>query len=152
MAEAHARREAMIADKAAGARYRAGDATIVAEMRALNNFISEQKPEARLDAVMAGIHKSGLIESTSREHPHTSSELASAVDGLRRDGFQDETIKQIIEGAPVTAARHAEAEGLRDRLIKDREWVRRYRSGEVEFVQQMHRINAVLAAPIIETK
>ena len=98
----------------------------------LNDFISKQKPEARLDAVMAGTHKSGFFETTTREHPLTSSQLASVVDELRKDGFSDTIVKEIIEGAPVTAARHAEAEALRDRLIKDREWVRRYRAGEVD--------------------
>ena len=132
MVEARARIDAIVADKAMGARYRAGDVTAVAEVRALNSFISEQKPEARLDAVMAGTHKSGFFETTTREHPLTSSQLASVVDELRKDGFSDTIVKEIIEGAPVTAARHAEAEALRDRLIKDREWVRRYRAGEVD--------------------
>jgi hypothetical protein len=152
VAEAITRRAELEADPKFREKYRAHDIASVSEMKALNNFISEQKPDDRLGAVMAGTHKPGMIETTTREHPLTSSELASAVDGLRKDGYSDQIIKEIIEGTPVTAARHAEAAALQERLIKDREWVRRYRAGEVDYVQQMRRIVAVLAAPIEDSK
>jgi hypothetical protein len=36
--------------------------------------------------------------------------------------------------------------------MQDREWLQKYRAGHRDHVQQMRNINAVLAAPIVETK
>ena len=105
----------------------------------------------KLGAVLAGTATPGGFETTTGSELGTS-DLMSAVDGLRKQGHSDQIIREIIEGAPVTVERHREAELIRERLLRDREWLRNYREGSSDHRQQLNNINAVLAAPIIEKK
>jgi hypothetical protein len=109
-------------------------------------------PGGRLANALSGPVVPGMIENTSAENPLTTSELRSAVDGLRKDGHSDEIIRAIVEGEPVTQQRHDDAGRIRERLIRDKTWLREYREGSKDHTEQMHRVNAVLAAPIAETK
>jgi hypothetical protein len=155
VAEAHARREAIIADKEIGAKYRSGDVATVAEMRALNSFISGQTPDDRLDAAIAGTHTPGMIETTvsgeGLASAMTSSQLASFANDLRADGFSDQIVRDVLNQVPLTAERQREARQLMTRLENDREWVRRYRNKEHAYVDQFRRIHLVLGQPV-ETK
>jgi hypothetical protein len=150
VADAIARRDALVKDKAIGAKYRAGDAATIAEVRALNAVVAGQTHAARVERAMAGIAPAGI--ETLGEGELSTSDLASAVDGLRKQGFADETIREIINGTAVTAERHREAENLREKLLRDKAWLREYRTGSREHIEQMHKINAVIAAPIAATK
>jgi hypothetical protein len=148
---ARARRAAIIADPALGEKFRKGDIAINQEMRSLNMAIAEAPTGDKLGAVLAGTATPGGFETTTDSELGTS-DLMSAVDGLRKQGHSDKIIRAIIEGEPVTAERHREAELARERLMRDRKWLQDYRAGSSDHVQQMHNINAVLAAPIAETK
>jgi hypothetical protein len=145
---ARARRSAIIADPALGEKYRKGDIALAQEMRSLNMAIAEAPTGDKLGAVLAGTATPGGFETTTGSELPTS-DLISAVDGLRKQGHSDEIIRAIVEGEPVTPERHREAERVRERLLRDREWLRNYRAGSSDHVQQIHNINAVLAAPII---
>jgi hypothetical protein len=138
-------------DKALTEKYRAGDVALNQEMRTLNMAIAAAPAGDKLGAVLAGTATPGRFETVTGSELGTS-DLISAVDGLRKDGHSDEIIRAIVEGEPVTAERHREAELIRERLLRDRKWLQDYRAGSSDHVQQMHRINAVLAAPIVETK
>ena len=138
-------------DKALTEKYRAGDIALNQEMRTLNMAIAEAPTADRLSAVLAGTATPGGFENVTGLELGTS-DLTSAVNGLRGDGFADETIREIIQGTPVSPGRHQEAERIRERLLRDREWLRAYREGSKDHAEQMHRVNAVLAAPIVETK
>jgi hypothetical protein len=120
-------------------------------MRTLNMAIAAAPTGDKLGAVLAGTATPGGFETTTGSELPTS-DLISAVDGLRKQGHSDEIIRAIVEGEPVTPERHREAEIIRERLLRDKQWLRDYREGHREKVEQMHRINAVLAAPITETK
>jgi hypothetical protein len=148
---ARARRAAIIADPALGEKFRKGDIALAQEMRSLNMAIAEAATGDKLGAVLAGTATPGGFETTTGSELPTS-DLISAVDGLRKQGHSDEIIRAILEGAPVTPERHREAELMRERLMRDRKWLQDYRAGSSDHVQQMHNINAVLAAPIVETK
>jgi hypothetical protein len=145
-----ARRNAIIADPTLGEKYRKGDVALNQEMRTLNMVIAEAPTGDKLGAVLAGTATPGRFETVTGSELGTS-DLMSAVDGLRKDGHSDQIIREIVEGTPVTAERHREAELVRERLMRDRKWLQDYRAGSSDHVQQMRRINAVLAAPI-ETK
>jgi hypothetical protein len=145
---ARARRAAIIADPALGEKFRNGDVVLRAEMRTLNMAISAAPTGDKLGAVLAGTATPGGFETVTGSELGTS-DLISAVDGLRKQGHSDEIIRAIVEGEPVTPERHREAEIIRERLLRDKQWLRDYREGHREKVQQMHNINAVLAAPII---
>lgn len=148
---ARVRRDAIIADKNLADKYLKGDVAIVQEMRTLNMVIAEQATPDKLGAVLAGTATPGRFETiTGSELP--TSDLMSAVESLRKQGHSDHIIREIIEGTPVTPERHREAENLRERLLRDRGWLREYRSGSREHIEQMHTINAVIAAPIAEAK
>jgi hypothetical protein len=149
--DAVVRRDAIINDPALSVKYRQKDAGLVAEMRALHEIISKQGASDRLGNALTGTPPAG-IEVTNDENFLTTADLTQAVKGLRKDGFADETIVEIIKGATVTQARHDEAANIRERLLRDREWIRGYRDGHSEKTMQMRRINAVIAAPIAETK
>jgi hypothetical protein len=138
-------------DKALTEKYRAGDVALNQEMRTLNMAIAAAPTGDKLGAVLAGTATPGRFETVTGSELGTS-DLISAVDGLRKDGHSDEIIRAIVEGEPVTPERHREAELVRERLMRDRKWLQDYRAGSSDHVQQMHRINAVLAAPIAETK
>ena len=148
---AFARRAAIMGDKALTEKYRAGDVALNQEMRTLNMAIAAAPAGDKLGAVLAGTATPGRFETVTGSELGTS-DLISAVDGLRKDGHSDEIIRAIVEGEPVTPERHREAEIIRERLLRDKQWLRDYREGHREKVEQMHRINAVLAAPITETK
>jgi hypothetical protein len=148
---ARARRAAIIADPALGEKFRNGDVVLRAEMRTLNMAISAAPTGDKLGAVLAGTATPGGFETTTGSELPTS-DLISAVDGLRKQGHSDEIIRAILEGAPVTPERHREAELMRERLMRDRKWLQDYRAGSSDHVQQMHNINAVLAAPVIGAK
>jgi hypothetical protein len=148
---ARARRAAIIADPALGEKFRKGDLALAQEMRTLNMAIAEAPVGDKLGAVLAGTATPGGFETVTGSELGTS-DLMSAVDGLRKQGHSDQIIRAIIEGAPVTAERHREAELIRERLLRDREWLRNYREGSSNHRQQLNNINAVLAAPIAETK
>lgn len=147
---AMAQRAAHMADKAFTEKYRAGDVAANQVMRTLNMAIAAAPTGDRLGAVLAGTATPGGFETVTGSELGTS-DLMSAVDGLRKDGHSDQIIREIVEGTPVTAERHREAELVRERLMRDRKWLQDYRAGSSDHVAQMHRINAVLAAPI-ETK
>ena len=146
-----AQRTALVADKAFTEKYRAGDVGANQVMRTLNMAIAAAPTGDKLGAVLAGTATPGGFETTTGSELPTS-DLISAVDGLRKQGHSDEIIRAIVEGEPVTPERHREAEIIRERLLRDKQWLRDYREGHREKVEQMHRINAVLAAPITETK
>ena len=148
---ARVQRAAHMADKAFTEKYRAGDVALNQEMRTLNMAIAAAPAGDKLGAVLAGTATPGRFETVTGSELGTS-DLISAVDGLRKQGHSDEIIRAIVEGEPVTPERHREAEIIRERLLRDKQWLRDYREGHREKVEQMHRINAVLAAPITETK
>ena len=137
-----------MADKAFTEKYRAGDVAANQIMRTLNLAISAAPTGDKLGAVLAGTATPGGFENVTGSELGTS-DLMSAVDGLRKQGHSDQIIRAIIEGAPVTAERHREAELARERLLRDREWLQNYREGSSDHRQQLNNINAVLAAPII---
>src|SRR5665647_1860719 len=139
---ARARRAAIIADPALGEKYRKGDLALAQEMRTLNMAIAEAPTGDKLGAVLAGTATPGGFETTTGSELPTS-DLNSAVDGLRKQGHSDEIIRAILEGEPVTAERHREAEHVRERLMRDRKWLQDYRAGSSDHVRQMHNINAV---------
>jgi hypothetical protein len=145
---ARARRAAIIADPALGEKFRKGDIALAQEMRTLNMAIAEAPTGDKLGAILAGTATPGGFETTTDSELGTS-DLMSAVDGLRKQGHSDKIIRAIVEGEPVTAERHREAELARERLLRDREWLRNYREGSSDHRQQLNNINAVLAAPII---
>jgi hypothetical protein len=148
---ARARRAAIIADPALGEKFRKGDIALNQEMRTLNMAIAEAPTGDKLGAVLAGTATPGGFETVTGSELGTS-DLMSAVDGLRKQGHSDEIIRAIVEGEPVTSERHREAERVRERLLRDRKWLQDYRAGSSDHVQQMHNINAVLAAPVIGAK
>ena len=148
---AFARRAAIMGDKALTEKYRAGDVALNQEMRTLNMAIAAAPTGDKLGAVLAGTATPGGFETVTGSELGTS-DLMSAVDGLRKQGHSDQIIRAIVEGTPVTAERHREAELIRERLLRDREWLRNYREGSSDHRQQLNNINAVLAAPIVETK
>jgi hypothetical protein len=145
---ARARRDVIIADPALGEKFRNGDVVLRAEMRTLNMAISAAPPADKLGAVLAGTATPGGFETTTGSELPTS-DLISAVDGLRKQGHSDEIIRAILEGEPVTPERHRSAELARERLLRDKQWLRNYREGSSDHRQQLNNINAVLAAPII---
>jgi hypothetical protein len=148
---ARARRAAIIADPALGEKFRKGDLALAQEIRSLNMAIAEAPTGDKLGAVLAGTATPGGFETTTGLEL-TTSDLTSAVDGLRKNGHSDEVIRAIIAGTPVTAERRREAGIIKERIMQDREWLQKYRAGHRDHVQQMRNINAVLAAPIVETK
>ena len=148
---AFARRAAIMGDKALTEKYRAGDVALNQEMRTLNMAIAAAPAGDKLGAVLAGTATPGRFETVTGSELGTS-DLISSVNGLRGDGLADETIREIIQGTPVSPERHQEAERIRERLLRDREWLRAYREGSKDHAEQIHRVNAVLAAPIVETK
>ena len=77
-------------------------------------------------------------------------DLMSAVDGLRKNGLPDQVIKEIVEGTPVTAERHREAAIIKQQLLGDKAWCAAYRDGSRLHAEQLHRVLAVLTAPIME--
>src|ERR1035441_2640384 len=125
---ARARRAAIIADPALGEKFRKGDLALAQEMRTLNMAIAEAPTGDKLGAVLAGTATPGGVETTTGLEL-TTSDLTSAVDGLRKNGHSDEVIRAIIAGTPVTAERRREAGIIKERIMQDREWLQKYRAG-----------------------
>jgi hypothetical protein len=90
--EARARRDRIIKDSVTRGRFVQGDPTITAEMRALNLTISEETAGSKLDAVLSGTAALGRHEVIEHGELPTT-DLMSAVDGLRKNGLPDEVIR-----------------------------------------------------------
>jgi hypothetical protein len=148
---AKARRDAIIKDPVWRDRYVNGDVGLREEMRALNMAISEEPDGTKVDRILAGTQPLGKMEVLAHGELPTVN-LMSAVDGLRQNGLPDQVIKEIIEGTPVTAERHREAAIIKQQLLADKAWVAAYRDGSRLHAEQLHRVLAVLTAPIIESE
>ena len=148
---ARARRDAIIKDPVWRDRYVKGDPALTAEMRALNLPISEETDGTKVDKILAGTAPLGKMEVLAHGELPTV-DLMSAVDGLRKNGLPDQIIKEIVEGTPVTAERHREAAIIKQQLLGDKAWVAAYRDGSRLHAEQLHRVLAVLTAPIMEAK
>jgi hypothetical protein len=145
--EARARRDWIIKDSVTRGRYLQGDPAITAEMRALNLTISEENAASKINQVLAGTAPLGRHEVlTGGELP--TGDLMDAVQGLRKNGLPDEVIRGIIQGEAVSAERHREAATITEQLLGDKAWCEAYRDGSRLHREQLHRVLAVLNAPI----
>lgn len=127
---ARERRDAIIADKAAGAKLLAGDVSLVTEWQVLNQMIADATPEGRLSNAMAGVPAGG-IEHTSAENPLSTSQLYSAVKGLREGGLSDAVIKDAVLGTPITQEQHDAFARFKKQCMADRAWRTRYFAGDM---------------------
>jgi hypothetical protein len=150
VADARARRDAMMRDKDLAAKYRRGDMATVKEFRDLNRAIVEQDLGARIDDVLAGTAPKGEFVTT-RHGELTPSNYASAHDQFA-PALGNQAFKDVVVGTAVTQAQHDAAVNAKKIVMSDREWVRAYRQNSEAHRQQMTRINAVLIAPIAEAQ
>jgi hypothetical protein len=146
--QARARRDWIIKDSVTRGRYTSGDPAIVAEMRSLNLAISAETAASKLDAVLSGTAALGRHEVIEHGELPTT-DLMGAVQGLRQNGLPDEVIRGIIEGEAVSPERHREAEIIKQQLLTDKAWIAAYRDGSRLHAEQLHRVLAVLTAPVI---
>jgi hypothetical protein len=151
VADAIAKRDALIADQKWGEKYRAGNLAAKQEMASLQAVITNSSTADRVDNVIRGTATGGAIEITSPERPLTTSNIRSAAEQFV-PALGPEAFKDVMLGNSVTAERKAEAANLKKQVMSDREWVRAYREGSEAHRQQMTRINAILVAPLAEKK
>jgi hypothetical protein len=148
---AHARRAEILADKSAGKKLMDGDVALRAEWQELNKMIADATPEGRLENAMAGTPPSG-IENTSAENPLTTSQLYSAVKGMREGGLSDTVIKEIILGAPITQQQHDAFANFKKQCLGDRAWRTRYLAGDMDAKRDFFVFTAGVTAPVAEAK
>lgn len=68
---------------------------------------------------------------------------------LRESGIGDDNvIRQVLTGQPVSAEEHAAAVEAKARLMRDSDFVAKYTAGDGEAKRQMRLINIVLSSPI----
>lgn len=143
--QARARRDEMI--RTASEKHLTGDADTRREMHRLNEIIAGGDNSSRLEAALAGVRAADGIETTDDENFLTQSQMASEVRHLQKS-YSDETIRDIINGTPVTAEKRREAAIAKERILRDREFMRGYREGHSEKVELVRNIAAVLSAPV----
>jgi len=149
---AQVRRSEMLADKAIGKKLMEGDAALRAEMSTLNKVIAGADDTAgRLVNAMAGTPAAG-IEHLNEENPLTTSELYQAVKGLRETGLTDAVIKDVVLGTPISREQHDAFEVFKKRCLSDREWVKRFRSGDMDARRDFNLFSAGVIAPVAEAK
>jgi hypothetical protein len=128
-AEAKARLAALSKDPKWRGDYLAGNVEARQEFGSLTEMAAQA--ESRLDDVLAGRGEATMMEVTTPEHPLTTRELAAAVASLREDGLSDATIRQVINGEPVSREEQRIAEQAIARLMGDKEWTAKLMAGGV---------------------
>jgi hypothetical protein len=144
---AAARLDERIKDKAWRDKLYNGDSATLRERSELVALKNAATPEGRLDNAMAGT-PSGTIETISPENPLSTSQLYSAVKHLREGGLSDAVIKDAISGAEITQQQHDAFEIFKKRCLSDREWVKRYRSGDSDARADFLLFSAGVTAPV----
>ena len=146
------KRDAIIADPKAGAKYLAGDAATAAEIRALNKTIAAgDVTSERVENALSGSVQRGLIENTTGEE-FTSGQMVREVARLRTAGLSDQAIRDVVNGTPISAEQHRAFEIFKSRCLADRGWVARYRNGDAEAKTDFAWFSAGVIAPVIGVK
>jgi hypothetical protein len=64
----------------------------------------------------------------------------------------DEVIKDAINGTEITEEQHRAFEGFKKQCLADREWVKRYRAGDMDARKDFLLFSAGVVAPIAQPK
>jgi hypothetical protein len=99
--------------------------------------------------------KGGIAEKAEMDHlmaalsprqpmPSDPSSVEQVIDHLReRANISEQVANQIRQNLPISAP-----EQLKDRLFRDREWVKRYLDGGIQEAETMALINVNLSLPV----
>jgi hypothetical protein len=127
--EARVRLDALIADKARGAKLLAGDPATSKEYRDLQNMVANVNPNDVVAVAMSG---------NIGEMPDSDVRLMSnTADMLREIGIREEIIADTLRGHEVTALEMKQVEAWRERAMRDQTFVKAWLSGDPEAGQKM---------------
>jgi len=145
-AEARARLDALTKNQEWGTKYLSGDVEARREFVSLTEMAAQA--EHRLDNVLAGKAEPQLIELTSSEHPLSTRNLASAVEGLRESGLSDDVIRQAIAGRPVSAEERRAVEQFRAMRLSNGDWAKKLLAGDHDAGRELTLMSIVLSSEV----
>jgi hypothetical protein len=138
--EARARLDALIADKARGAKLVAGDAEVTREYRELRAKADNPDPADTVAAAMSG---------NLGEMPDSSVKMMAETAGMLREiGIREEVIADTLRGHEVSPNEYKLVEAWKARQMKDPVFVKAYLSGDPEARQKMTLAAIVLSGSI----
>ena len=144
--EASERLTARSADKGWRSKVLAGNGPEVQEFQALS---AKRDEASRIDAALSGAEPAG-IEMTSDENPLTVRQMATAAGWLREDGLSDATVRQVLEGGPVSKEEHRVAEQTLSRLMGDKQWAAKLMGGDIGAQRDHRLLHIIINSPIRE--
>jgi|SRR6185437_128602 len=145
-AEAKARLDALSKDPKWRGDYLAGNGEARREFGSLTEMVA--RAESRIDEVMNGTGPAPMMEVTTPEHPFTTAELRSAVDGLREIGLGDDVIRQVLEDYEVSPEERRAVENLRRDRMADAEWTKKLLAGDHKAKRELTLMSIVLSSKV----
>jgi hypothetical protein len=104
--------------------------------RIAHGMAAEPQPPQTMPDVFQQVNERVLRETETR------------ADLLRRDGLDDESVYQVLNGRPMPLAERRWHEQELARLKRDQAWVQRYFDGDREARLQMRQHTAALTLPV----
>jgi hypothetical protein len=145
-AEANARLASLSTNKEWRDKYFGGNVEARREFSTLTEMAAAA--DDRIDSVMAGNTEAPLMELTTDEHPLTTRDLASAVEGLRESGLTDEIIRELFSGRKVSAEEQRLVEQFKVKRTSDAAWRQRLLSGDHEANRELTLMSMILSSEV----
>ena len=147
-AEAKAQLDDLSKDKGWADKLMAGDVAARREFDVLTKMQADA--DDRLEGVLNGTAQPQMMELTTPEHPLSTRDLQSGVDGLREAGVREEVIRDFLRGEPVSKETRQLVERFQAKRHGDAEWVKKLLAGDHEANRELTTMSIVLSAPIAE--
>jgi hypothetical protein len=136
--EASARLDALGADRAWAQKFYSGDIAARQEFERLNVMVAEGGD--KIDIAMLGQLPPGANGEIR--------ELAGTAEFLRDVGIRDEVIRETLAGQEVTQAEHDATKRWLDQHTRDKEYTKKWLSGDPEVAKQMTLAHIILGSNI----
>jgi hypothetical protein len=136
-------------EKLSLAKLEAGDVEANRQFKDLTKMLAES--ENRLDAALSDKPQPQFMEVTSPEHPLTTRDMMSAVEGLREAGLRDEVIRDLFAGRKVSAEERRLVEQFEAKRKGDASWRARVLANDHEAVRELTLMSIVLSSEVEES-
>jgi hypothetical protein len=127
-------------DKSWTDKFLAGNGPELAEYRALSEIAI--KSGDKIDKAIAGVLDAGPLQDSS----HLQNIGAAAM--LREAGMDNDVIRQVLAGEPVTQKEFDAAAKIKSNLMKTPDFVKRYLAGEADAIQRMTLLQIITSSEI----
>ena len=112
-------------------------------VREFQELVAKKSGGDKLDQILTGTIEPPLFETVMPGELSTRNVMTSVAD-LREIGLEDATIRQVVEGKPVSRAEHDAVKALKADRLSDKEWRAKFLAGDRAAVRDMALMNIVI--------